>query len=69
MYRNGEPVTTTSDILIDPEATTQDLVIGTRYSKDANFYKGPFPRLIVSEEALTAEDWKSMYKHQMRYAA
>ncbi len=69
MYRNGEPVTTTSDVLIDPETTTQDLVIGTRYTKDANFYKGLFPRLIVSEEALTAEDWKSMYKHQMRYAA
>ena len=68
-YRNGEPITTVSETLIDPETTTQDLVIGTRYTKDDNFYKGSFPRLIVAEEALTAEDWKSMYKHQMRYAA
>ncbi len=68
-YRNGEPVGTTSDVLIDPETSNQDLVIGVRYTKDANFYQGPFPRLIVAGEALTAEDWKSMYKHQIGYAA
>jgi len=68
-YRNGEPVTTVSDTLIDPETCNQDLVIGTRYTKNANFYKGPFARLIVADEALTAEDWRSMYKHQVGYAA
>ena len=68
-YRNGEPVATTSDVLIDPETCNQDLVIGTRYTKDANFYSGPFPRLIVAGEALTAEDWKSMYKHQVGLAS
>ena len=69
MYRNGEPVATTSDVLIDPETTTQDLVIGIRYTKDANYLSGRLPRLIVSGEGLTAEDWKSMYKHQAGYAA
>jgi len=57
-----------SDVLIDPEATTQDLVIGVRYSKDANFYQGPFPRLVVADEALTAEDWRAMYRQQRDYA-
>ena len=68
-YRNGEPIITVSDTLIDPEATTQDMVIGVRYSKDANFLSGRLPRLFVAGEALTAEDWKSMYKHQVGYAA
>jgi len=68
-YRNGEPVTTVSDALIDPETCNQNLVIGVRYTVDANFYKGPFPRLIVADEALTAEDWKSIYKHQVGYAS
>ncbi len=68
-YRNGESVVTVSDTLIDPESTTQDLVIGVRYTKDANFLSGRLPRLFVAGEGLTAEDWKSMYKHQVGYAA
>ena len=68
-YRNGEPITTVSDTLIDPESTTQDMVIGVRYSKDANYLSGRLPRLFIAGEALTAEDWKSMYKHQVGYAA
>ncbi len=67
-YRYGEPVTTVSDVLIDPEATTQDLVMGVRYSKDANFYQGPLPRLIVADEALSAQDWRAMYRQQRDYA-
>ena len=68
-YRNGEPVTTVSDVLIDPETCNQNLVIGCRYTVDSNFYSGPFPRLIVADEALTAEDWKSMYKNQVGLAS
>ena len=67
-YRNGEPVVTVSDTLIDPEATTQDLVIGIRHSKDANMLSGLLPRLIVAEEGLTAEDWRAMYRQQRDYA-
>ncbi len=68
-YRNGEPITTVSDVLIDPESTTQDLVIGIRYTKDANYLSGRLPRLFVAGEALTAEDWRSMYKHQVGLAS
>ncbi len=69
MYRNGVAVPTTSDNLIDPEATTQDLVIGTRFTKGENFYDGLLPRLVVAGEALTAEDWSNMYKNQQGYAS
>ncbi len=67
-YRNGEPVATTSDVLIDPEATTQDLTIGIRYSKDANMLKGLVPRLCVAEEGLLEGDWRAMYRQQRDYA-
>ena len=68
-YRNGEPVENPDpDVLIDPETSSEDLVIGVRYSKNANFYKGPFPRLIVADEALSANDWRAMYRQQRDYA-
>ena len=59
---------TDSDVLIDPETSAEDLVIGVRYDKSANFYKGPFPRLVVANEALTATDWRAMYRQQRDYA-
>ena len=68
-YRNGEAVATVSDELVDPETCDQDLVIGVRYSKNANFYKGPFPRLFVASGALTAKDWRNMYESQVGYYA
>lgn len=67
-HRNGEPVVTVSDVLIDPESTTQDLVIGVRYTKDANFLKGKIPRLVVAGVGLTADQWRAMYRHQRNYA-
>lgn len=69
-YRNGEPITTVSDILIDPETSPEDLVIGVRgESKDSNYFNGPYARLFVTGEALTAEDWRNMYKNQVGYTA
>ncbi len=67
-YRNGEPVTTTSDTLIDPETSSEDLVVGVRYTKDSNFYKGPFPRLVIAGEGLLEADWRAMYRQQRDYA-
>lgn len=67
-YRNGLPITTVTDTLIDPELTTQDMVIGVRYTKDANYLSGRLPRLFITGEALTAEDWLNMYKNQVGYA-
>jgi len=41
-YRNGVPVVVASSTggMLDFESTTQDLVVGIRYSKDANWYSG-----------------------------
>jgi len=61
-YRNGEPVTTISDSLIDPEATDQDLVIGVRYSKNNNFLKNMLYRPRVIGAALTAAQHKTAYE-------
>lgn len=70
MYRNGQLVATTSDVLIDPETSAQDLVIGVRgVTKDANYFCNMMGRIIVSGKALTAEDWLNMYKHQSRWYA
>lgn len=67
MYRNGQPIATTSDVLIDPETCAQDLVIGVRYTKDSNYFKNMRGRIIVSGKGLTAQDWLNMYKHQARW--
>lgn len=70
MHRNGVAVVTTSDVLIDPETSARDLVIGVRgVSKDSNYFKNMRGRIIVSGKALTAEEWLNMYKHQQRWYA
>jgi len=69
MYRNGRPVATTSDVLIDPETSAQDLNIGVRYTKDSNYFSNMRGRIIISGKALTAEEWLNMYEHQARWYA
>lgn len=61
-YRNGVAVTTTSDVLIDPETSAQDLVIGVRYTKDSNYLNGWPWRLRAWPKALTALDWRALYE-------
>ena len=61
-YRDGEPVTSIGDLLIDPEATTKDLVIGVRYSKNANFFKNTLYRPRIIGAALTASQHKTAYE-------
>ena len=61
-YRNGAAVTTTSDTLIDPETCSQDLVIGTRYTKDSNYISNMLWRPRVWGRALTADDWMNIYQ-------
>ena len=61
-YRNGVAVATTSDVLIDPETSAEDLVIGTRYTKDANFFKNMLWRPRLWPKALTALDWRALYE-------
>ena len=42
--RNGVLLTTVSDVMIDPETCAEDLVVGCRYTKDANFFDGTMYR-------------------------
>ena len=61
-YRNGLAVATTSDALVDPEATDRDLVIGVRYSKDNNFFKSILYRPRIIGAALTASQHRTAYE-------
>ena len=66
-YRNGVVVDTTSDVLIDPETCNQDLVIGIRYTKNANYLKGLLPHLRAWGRALSADDWLAQYERELRW--
>ncbi len=67
-YRNGVPLTMTG-ALEDPEATTSDLVVGTRYTKDANFFKGPLWRPRAWNRILTQAEWAQIYERERRWFA
>ena len=69
MYRNGEPVTVTHSPggLIDPETCTQDMVIGTRYTKNANWYKGYMYRPRIWGRALIELEFKTIYELDKRW--
>jgi len=64
MYRNGEPLTMFASVggVIDPEATTYDLVIGARFTKDDNFIKNMLYRPRIIGAALTAAQHKTAYE-------
>lgn len=55
MYRNGLPVGVTYDAggLKDPDTCNRDLVIGTRYTKNTNWYSGSLWNLRVWAGELT----------------
>lgn len=54
--------------LIDPEATTSDLVIGARYTKSADFHTGMFWRWRYwCDRALTLDDWKWIWEHEVEW--
>lgn len=65
-YRNGVPLTMAGS-LEDPESTTQDLVVGTRYTKDANYLKGLHWRPRVWGRILTAAEWLQIYEREKRF--
>ena len=64
MYRNGVAVETTSNVLIDPETSSEDMVIGVRYTKNANFFDGRLYRPRLWSRALTAADWLRIYTQE-----
>ncbi len=68
-YRNGEALESFGDDIEDPETATRDLVIGARYTKDANFYTGKLWRPRIWDRVLTAEEARVMYDREKRWYA
>lgn len=68
-YRNGVALITSVSPggLIDPEATTQDFVIGTRWTKNTDFYSGQIANLKICNATISASDIKSMYEIEKRW--
>ncbi len=65
-YRNGMPLTVTSSTggIRDFEVTTQDLVMGTRYSKNANWYWGTIGIPLMYNYIVTPEAINAKYQSQ-----
>ena len=62
-YRNGAEIDVVgNDALEDPETETADLVIGARYTKNTNFYKGGMWGLRIWDRVVTADEWMIMYE-------
>ena len=62
-YRDGEPITTISDVLIDPESTVgDDFRIGCRFTEDSNWWKARFHRPRVWSRALTVDEHRLLYR-------
>ncbi len=66
-YRNGVAVETVGDNLVDPETNNSDLVIGVRYTKDANYFKGPMWRPRVWDRILTAAEWLNIFEREQDF--
>ena len=66
IYQNGVELEVTYDAggLQDPEATTQDLVIGCRYTKNSDYYEGNLARLGISNVALSSAQVKAMFEKE-----
>ncbi|TFH43582.1 MAG: LamG domain-containing protein [ANME-2 cluster archaeon] len=63
-YRNGNPIATTHGVggLEGIETTTQDLTIGVRYTKNANYYCGPLGRTRIWNRVLTRAEWLQIFE-------
>lgn len=63
-YRNGSAVEMTTAGLVDPETSNDDLVIGCRTTKDANWVKGQMWRPRVWNRALSQKEWMNIFKRE-----
>jgi len=63
-YRNGQPVTVVTSGLVDPETCNQDLTMGVRYTKNADYFKGSLWRPRAWNRALTAADWEIIFEKE-----
>ena len=60
-YKNGVPETMVTGGLVDPESCAQDLVIGARYTKNADYFKGSLWRPRLWQRALTQAEWLNIF--------
>lgn len=63
-YMNGQPVTTiiSAGGLVDPDTSTDDLVIGCRHTKDTNFWTGHLHRPRAWSRALSADEHRFIFE-------
>jgi len=60
-YRNGVALAMVTGGLVDPETCAQDLTIGCRYTKNANWYGGFMWRPRIWSRALSAAEWLEIF--------
>jgi len=63
-FRNGEEVEVTYDPggLLDPDTCNRDLVIGTRFTKDSDWFTGKMWNLRIWDRELSEEDMRFIFE-------
>jgi len=69
MHRNGLAVDVTYETggLKDPDTCNRDLVIGTRFTKDANWYEGYMQGLRVWNRSLSASEHRFIFETEKHW--
>lgn len=69
MYRNGVALAMgcSDGGLIDPATANRDLLLGARFTKDADWYKGYQSRMRVWGRSLTAADWAAIFNSERHW--
>ena len=49
------------------ESTTSDLVIGARFSKNTDFFRGAYVDHRIWSRTLAAQEWQDMYQREKRW--
>jgi len=65
-YRNGVSLVTTG-VIEDPETCTRDLVIGVRFCKTQNYFKGSIWRPRIWNRALVAAEWLNIFETERHF--
>ena len=68
-YRNGLPLEMTYEDsgMLAPDACNRDLVIGCRYTKDANWYRNMMWRPRIWARALAAWEWLQLFNMEKHW--
>jgi len=61
-YRNGVALPMFTGGMVDPETCSKDLVLGARFTKDSDFYKGQMWRPRIWLRALFANEWLNIFE-------